>query len=145
MHDSLSVEGGWLGTYHYSSGDMPPERFEARFSRRSDGRFSGTILDDGALGEANVEGRQEGLLVQFIKQYVRPPVGYVTAPVLYEGALSEDGKLMSGQWSLKVRYLGVFKSTTMGSWHARRLWGEEREDESRPEDAVEALAIPAGR
>lgn len=114
-----SIAGGWLGTYAYGVGDSrPPVRFEATFQSQGDG-FTGRILDDGELGEAQVEGGvQTGAQVAFVKRYQQRRRD--VAPVHYQGALSEDGMALTGTWILTA---GGYRLA--GSWEARRLWWDE--------------------
>jgi hypothetical protein len=122
----MTIAGGWLGTYYYDT-VAERERFEASFiTVGSQGDFRGQILDDGPLGEANVEGVQVGVFVTFTKVYVKPPADHATAPVYYEGEMSEDGKRIVGTWR-------IVEGHSTGTWEARRLWFEEVEEESRIE------------
>jgi hypothetical protein len=134
--ETHGITGGWLGTYYYDRYGEPA-RFDATFSTMGgDGRFGGRILDDGALGEANaVDGTQTGRTVSFVKVYIRPAAGHVTAPVHYEGQIAEDGKTIAGTWKLSPN--------TTGRWEARRLWYEEAETSSQPES--EAVLVGVGR
>ena len=132
--DTPSIAGGWLGTYHYPQwAGQPPVRFEATFILRgTEGRFTGTILDDDVLGEASVLGTQKGLRVNFSKVYQHPPPGHGTGKVFYEGGLSEDGRFLKGTW--KLRGLS-------GGWEAHRLWGTEEAPEAQPEEEPAAAAM----
>ena len=134
-----SVTGGWLGTYAYQGrySWQPPMRFEATFTPVEDG-FRGTILDDGDLGIADVVGSQSGRQVRFTKTYrVSNTGGADTAPVEYEGALSEDGRNLTGTWMIAARGAGRRVTRIRGVWDAHRLWGEEAEAE--PESVPEAI------
>ena len=145
-----SVAGGWLGTYEYRGLQAwhPPVRFEATFTLRgSQGRFTGTILDDGPLGEAGVNGSQHGLYVSFTKVYLRP--GHeegATCPIEYEGTLSEDGRSLTGVWQLKHPARGRRTVRVHGACEAHGLWSETAEAEAaRTEGAgalLEAVAAP---
>ena len=120
-----SVTGGWLGTYAYEPvSGRAPCRFEATFTTRTaDGGFGGRILDDGYLAEARVvEGIQAGDTIRFLKIYLRGGSG----PVTYEGTLSEDGRLLTGQWRLPLQ-----GETLSGAWEAQRLWWDETSAERR--------------
>jgi hypothetical protein len=152
MRDAISIAGGWLGTYAYAGARslQPPVRFEATFLMTElAGAFAGTIVDDSALGAADVTGTQYGLQVQFTKVYQGPPPpGSVTAPVEYEGRLSEDGRFLNGTWLLAVRTRRGGTVRLEGVWDAHRLWSEaaEREEEAAGAGGfVEAVAGVAGR
>jgi hypothetical protein len=98
------LSGSWLGTY-WQKGQ--PTRFEATLVQGGN-TLSGRILDDGALGEAQVSGTASGRQVSFVKQYLTR----ANAPITYTGTVSEDGTYMSGQWSIS-RF-------DAGNWEAYR-------------------------
>lgn len=136
--ETLRVDGGWLGTYYYKpSANLPPVRFEATFRTHSDGRLSGTILDDSTLGDANVSGTQNALIVHFTKAYVQSH----NLPILYEGKLSEDGKWLRGKWVIREKLLGKIQVTLEGTWEAFRLWAEEEETAQEPDLLTEARRL----
>ena len=111
--EGRSIGGGWLGTYAYKGAGRarPPVRFEATFREPdSDGRFTGTVLDDGGLGEADVSGGQSGRGVRFTKTYRRGGQPAVS----YAGTLAGDGQTVQGTWEIAGLGRGV--------WDARRLW-----------------------
>lgn len=109
-----TIAGGWLGTYAYGerAGRQPPVRFEATWAAGDAGRFTGTVLDDGPLGEAHTDGMQSGRQVAFTKVYVND-ASSLLHPIAYEGTLSEDGTQVTGTWRLGI---------ATGTWDARRLW-----------------------
>jgi hypothetical protein len=119
-----TVAGGWLGEYHFDDDQGEPCGFEATFSAVGfDGSFSGTILDDGHLGEATIHhARQVGEEVLFTKVYRLKHPGLV--PVRYEGKLLNDGKLLRGKWAIFSSRRGVMKASRTGWWEARRTWDE---------------------
>jgi hypothetical protein len=105
-----TVGGGWLGTYAYAV-NARRVRFEATFTEPdAEGRFAGTILDDGSMNEADVSGGQGGRGVRFSKTYKKKGL----TPVSYEGTLSDDGRTMGGTWRIA--------NSAHGDWDARRLW-----------------------
>ncbi|HEY9696406.1 MAG TPA: hypothetical protein V6D10_04035 [Trichocoleus sp.] len=98
------ITGTWLGTYWQQG---TPTRFEVTFVQGGN-CLSGQVLDDGDLGEAQVNGEIIGRSIQFTKQYLtgnNPPINYT-------GTLSEDGNLMQGKWAIGKRH--------SGSWEAHR-------------------------
>jgi hypothetical protein len=144
--DAPSITGGWLGTYYYVGAHawQPACRFEATFAPlRSDGRFSGTILDDGPLGIANASGTQTGRHVGFTKVYVAPGGGARgLAPIDYEGTLSEDGRSVSGTWRIESAPSGQSRRPEVhGTWEAHRRWAEAAEPEAHPEETSARLEL----
>ena len=143
----MSVAGGWLGTYYYGGrlSWQEPVRFEASFDARSDGSFTGKILDDSDLGEAGVSGSQSALIVKFTKEYYRPPMWSDTAPIDYHGVLSEDGKKITGRWTMSVRRGKQRTSRLSGEGEARRMWHvDESHSEESDEEFMSAVS-PATR
>ena len=98
------ITGTWLGTYWQQG---TPTRFEVTFVQGGNS-ISGRVLDDGDLGEAQINGEIVGRSIQFTKQYLRGN----NPPISYSGTLSEDGNLMQGKWTIGKRY--------SGSWEAHR-------------------------
>jgi len=98
------LSGTWLGTY-WQMGF--PTRFEATLIQ-SGNSLSGSILDDGDLGEAMASGEVIGRNVQFTKHYLNQPQYTIS----YTGTLSENEDFMQGQW-----HIGWLES---GRWEARR-------------------------
>jgi hypothetical protein len=139
MNSYHSIAGGWLGTYVYDVRfkTMKPARFEATFTVNggSDTAFSGTILDDNYLGEAQVDGVQTGGLVKFTKTYLTSKASRGKHSVEYVGTMSEDGRRIAGTWKIAI-WLGV----TSGSWEAQRRWAEDAEEEVREEQDIIAIS-----
>lgn len=98
------ISGAWLGTYWQEN---QPTRFEATLIQ-SGNQFSGSILDENYLGEAQISGEIVGRRIQFTKRYLTTSPHIVT----YVGTLSEDTNSMQGKWSI-----GLLNS---GSWEAHR-------------------------
>ncbi|MEB3338328.1 MAG: hypothetical protein VKJ46_12755 [Leptolyngbyaceae bacterium] len=99
-----NLSGTWLGTY-WQMGE--PTRFEATLIQGGN-TLTGSILDDGPLGDAQVSGEVIGRNIRFTKRYLSSSA----APINYSGTLSEDEDFMQGQWQI-----GRFDS---GPWEARR-------------------------
>ena len=133
----MSVRGSWLGNYYYAQISQPCA-FEAVFAEQ-DGVVDGSILDDGALGEAIVVGSFAYPSLSFQKRYNNTSL----APIFYEGLLSDDGKRLSGSWRIS--------SECQGSWVAWRLDGEELpaelETEGEKEEVTNTLTagVSSGR
>lgn len=116
------LTGPWLGSYWQNS---TPTRFEATFVQASNS-LSGRIIDDGPLGEAQVQGQVTGRNVSFSKKYFNNP-GYT---IQYTGTVSEDGNHISGQWRLNAKH--------SGTWEAHR----SNNDLSKELQAVLAKSVP---
>lgn len=98
------LSGTWLGTYWQQG---IPTRFEVTMVQ-SGNTFSGRVLDDNYLGEAQLTGEVIGRSISFIKRY------FTSSPdsINYSGTLSEDEDSMQGQWNI-ARW-------DSGTWEARR-------------------------
>ncbi len=101
----MNVSGTWLGTYWQND---RPTRFEVTFSQ-GDNALSGSILDDGYLGEARLSGEVIGRSIRFTKRYLASS----PAPIDYSGTISEDENSMSGTWQIKHHFVA-------GRWEAHR-------------------------
>jgi hypothetical protein len=120
------VNGMWLGTY-WQNGNQT--RFEATLIQ-SGNRLSGRILDDGNLGEAQIDGEVVGRSIQFTKRYLTS-AGH---SILYAGTLSEDASSMQGQWKIN--------SLHSGAWEAHRS-GEDLMADLKNSLEKETPATPA--
>ncbi|NJP12264.1 MAG: hypothetical protein HC866_24665 [Leptolyngbyaceae cyanobacterium RU_5_1] len=98
------ISGTWLGTYWQQE---VPTRFEATLIQGGNA-MSGSILDDSALGEAQINGEVIGRRIHFTKRYLTT-AGYV---ISYTGTISEDETFMQGTW----RITGL----DSGRWEAQR-------------------------
>ena len=98
------LSGMWLGTYWQRE---TPTRFEATLIQGGNA-LSGSILDDGYLGEARLSGTTVGRQVQFVKRYLAQSL----PPIDYTGTVSEDGDHITGQWSIA--------GFDAGPWEAHR-------------------------
>jgi hypothetical protein len=98
------LSGTWLGTY-WQEGS--PTRFEATFVQGGNS-FSGRVLDDNQLGEAQITGELIGRGIRFTKRYL---TGSHRA-IQYTGTLSEDANFMQGDWAID--------RTRSGKWEAQR-------------------------
>ncbi len=99
-----NLSGSWLGTYWQEG---MPTRFEATLVQ-SGNTLTGSILDDGYLGEAQVAGEVIGRSVSFMKRYLTTS----PTPIDYTGTVSEDETYIQGSWQL-----GIYSS---GTWEAYR-------------------------
>jgi hypothetical protein len=103
--DSTDLTGTWLGTYWHNA---EPTRFEASLVQGGNA-LSGSILDDGPLGEAQLAGEIIGRRVKFSKQYVTAN----PRAIEYTGTLNEEANLIQGVWVI----VGTKHS---GNWEMRR-------------------------
>lgn len=118
-----SVSGTWLGNYYYS-GVGQSCGFEVVFAQ-SGSAIEGSILDDGALGEAHLTGSCVNSELTFCKIYNSK----ARNPVYYRGVLSEDGKSIAGTWRIDAR--------VHGSWKAWRLDDEKLPEVTETEEPIE--------
>lgn len=100
------VSGTWLGTYWQGG---VPTRFEATLVQGGQ-TISGSILDDGYLGEAQVQGQVQGRSIDFIKRYLTSSPDIVQ----YVGLISENGETMSGTWSIDLHHSGRWEAHRQG-------------------------------
>ncbi|MBD3882938.1 hypothetical protein IFO70_14305 [Phormidium tenue FACHB-886] len=99
---AADLSGTWLGTYWQ---DGSPTRFEATLVQGGNS-FSGRILDDNLLGEAQITGELIGRSIRFTKQYL---TGTHRA-IRYSGTLSEDANFMQGDWNIDRSHSGVWEA-----------------------------------
>lgn len=111
---AMNISGTWLGTYWQ---DGQPTRFEATFAQGGN-TLSGSILDDGFLGEAQLIGEVVGRSIQFVKRYLTS----TTPPIVYTGTISEEGDMMTGSWQIDQSRRGVLgrRQILSGPWEAHR-------------------------
>ncbi|MGF1566651.1 MAG: hypothetical protein ACFCVD_01010 [Nodosilinea sp.] len=98
------LSGVWLGTYW--QGDSPT-RFEATLVQGGN-TLSGSVLDDGYLGEAHLNGTVSGRQVSFTKRYLTSS----PTTIHYTGTVAEDGNHIQGQWQIS--------GFDHGPWEAHR-------------------------
>lgn len=98
------ISGAWLGSYWQGEAQT---RFEVTFVQAGNS-LTGRVLDDGPLGEAQINGDVTGRSISFSKRYVTTAVHSIN----YSGTISEDEMFMSGTWSIQGR--------ASGRWEARR-------------------------
>lgn len=116
------LTGPWLGSYWQGNA---PTRFEATFVQARNS-ISGRIVDDGPLGEAQIQGELVGRQVSFTKRYFNNS----SYTIQYTGTLSEDGNHMTGQWRFDAKH--------SGPWEAHR----SDNDLSQELKAILAKSVP---
>jgi hypothetical protein len=128
-----SVSGSWLGNYYYES-SAQPFGFEAVFVDMN-GRVEGSILDDGKLGEARVIGSFANPYLKFTKKYGNAALNIVN----YEGAVSDEGKKLSGTWHINAESKGYWLAWRQDEEEIPDLeTGDELERERRREKVMVA-------
>lgn len=115
------IAGEWRGHYQYRHAPDEGSPFSAFFSQTA-GAIKGTILDDFMLGKATFTGTFSYPSVQFTKVYVNS--ARTPHPVDYQGTMSEDGKTMSGTWTIVIDHL-----SNSGTWSAHRFDEEAKDEE----------------
>ena len=121
------INGQWRGFYSYQKWPDAGSGFDADFYE-SKGTLEGSITDhDMLLGEASLSGSFNFPSVKFVKVYMHAH----KVPINYEGTMSDDGKSMSGKWTI-VELSG---DTSTGFWSAHRL-DEEKKDRAIETDRV---------
>ncbi|MBT9311437.1 hypothetical protein [Leptothoe kymatousa] len=96
------LTGSWLGSYWQAE---TPTRFEATFVQAHNS-LSGRTMDDGPLGEAQIQGDVTGRRITFSKQYFNNP----TYTIQYSGTVSEDGNHITGQWQFDAKHSGPWEA-----------------------------------
>lgn len=100
---SRSLTGAWSGYYAYPHPFGPTTPFLARLDDEG-GRLGGETLEPARFGgagprPASISGSTHAGMVDFTKTYANPSFGY-SSPIDYVGRVSEDGKSITGVWSL---------------------------------------------
>jgi hypothetical protein len=129
-----NVTGSWLGNYYYSSVSSATG-FEAVFAQ-SGTAIEGSILDDGALGEAHLTGSCASGELTFCKIYNSK----ARDPVYYRGVLSEDGKSITGTWRINAQVNGAWKAWRQDDEQLPETM--ERDDEVEHETEKERELVP---
>lgn len=142
------IAGEWRGRYQYSHSPIPNRgcAFTAFVYERADNAIDGTIIDDSDHPSASLSGTFAFPSVQFTKQYSKSGqthevekqgkyvihvVGTYGPPVAYVGSMSDDGKSMSGTWSISLQIDDSGASMmTEGTWIAYRAEEEETTKEA---------------
>ena len=101
--DPLDLTGQWHGDFAYPANQGPTTPFVALIDDRF-GHLSGTISEhdqfSGTIIEAVLAGTRSGSSVDFTKVYSASAAAEYANPVDYVGAVSSDGQVIMGIWSL---------------------------------------------
>jgi hypothetical protein len=97
---TMDVSGRWSGVYTEAGRET---RFQLELQRGDGGAFTGSVSEQDIYGiggggfTAQVTGEvMANGVVRFTKTY--PAGGPVMRPVIYEGRLSNDGRIIAGSW-----------------------------------------------
>ncbi len=98
-----NLTGAWSGSYAYPGQGLPTMPFLARLDGQG-GRLGGETIEPALFGgtghrAALISGSTHGGMVDFTKTYANPSFGY-NNPIDYVGRVSEDGKSITGVWSV---------------------------------------------
>ena len=98
-----ALTGAWSGYYAYPGQGWPTTPFLARLDDQG-GRLGGETIEPALLSgaghrAASISGSTDGGMVDFTKTYANPSFGY-SNPIDYVGRVSEDGKSITGVWSV---------------------------------------------
>ncbi len=97
------LTGAWSGYYAYPRQFGPTTPFLARLDDQG-GRLGGETIEPALFSAAgpraaSISGSTDGGMVDFTKTYANPSFGY-NNPIDYVGRVSEDGKSITGVWSV---------------------------------------------
>ena len=131
---SDNLSGFWVGSYRYDGAAKDAVQFLVTMEESDGHALSGTISEPNSMGRTSKElhailsGNRDGLDIFFAKTY--DGASDAAHRVDYYGVLSEDGRRISGHWSL---------AGTSGTFEMTReiLSEEEVEVEIREEVSVE--------
>lgn len=112
--DSLDLTGTWDGVFFYQDvPDAGPTTPFLAIINETSGAFSGTVIEPHEFVEgtisATIHGHRQDRKVAFSKDYETEDEDY-QATVQYAGTLSEDGDMISGEWSID-HWTGTFEMT----------------------------------
>ena len=145
-----NIAGKWRGHYQVPQIPEHDSAFTA-FISENGGQIEGAIEDDCQLGEATFTGSFTFPLVRFTKVYLtQGQINEVVqrgnktvmisatygAPIDYQGTMSDDGKEMSGTWTISGK-----NASGRGTWTAYRLDEKEKEklnQMAKPDDVKQS-------
>ncbi len=120
----MDVSGFWTGEYAYDS--IAGMRVEFKAELKQMGlEVSGNTTENNTFAEncgpiliAELIGQVSGQNMSFTKTYMNGPPGQ--AKISYSGSISEDGKHISGSWTMMKMWTGSFKMTRATEQSPRR-------------------------
>lgn len=111
----MNIAGFWTGQYAYESMAGLVVEFHAELGQHGD-TLSGSTTEKntfsagvGQILIANIFGTVSRTSVDFTKQYTNAAKGQ--PKIRYQGKISKDGSLITGQWIMKDHSRGNFKMT----------------------------------
>jgi hypothetical protein len=113
---SHSIDGNWRGHYTYAKNPDGGSGFDANFVTNGED-VSGDIMDDFWPGAAVLSGTFSFPSLKYTKSYI----GQKLASVEYQGTMNDDGKTISGAWSLVEG-----EKVVRGAWTAYRTDQESK-------------------
>jgi hypothetical protein len=121
-----TIEGVWFGAYGYRN-NRPAVRFNAYFEPDDNGHgtFTGIIVEDSSLGDANAIGAINGRRLTLIKSYVSPNTNLSTGEITLRGEMTADGNSIIGEWSFSI-YSGPWQLNRfpLSTQNARTLFDD---------------------
>jgi hypothetical protein len=139
------IAGKWRGHYQVPHFPQHDSTFTAYISENGSS-IEGAIEDDCQLGEATLTGSFSFPSVQFTKVYLNQGriddvvkrgnktmivSSFYGPPVEYQGTMTDDGKEMSGTWTISSD-----NANARGTWTAYRL-DEKKKDKERSNQTSE--------
>ena len=112
---TMDVSGFWTGEYSYDAVNGVSVSFQAELSLLG-AILSGNTTEQNTFDEqagqiliAELFGKVSGQDISFTKTYSNSPMG--KDKVLYKGVVSNDGKSITGTWTIAGMWNGSFKMT----------------------------------
>lgn len=111
----MDVTGFWTGDYAYDAGKGLTVQFKADLKQigaiiSGDTTEENTFADQcGKILIAELFGKVSGQYVSFTKAYTNGPPGQ--EKILYQGSISDDGRLITGTWTMMSMWSGIFRLT----------------------------------
>ncbi len=109
-----SVDGDWVGQYHYPKEERKPVQFSLTLRQTGMG-FVGRSTEPNTFGDktssmlfANIEGEMKPDGHVSFKKQMDGTAG-AKHFILYEGQMSKDKKTVSGTWSIPESWSGSFE------------------------------------
>ena len=111
----MNVTGFWTGEYNYGAGSPAKVSFDAELTQTGTTLFGHSTeqntfdIKAGQILIADLFGKVSGHDVSFTKSYTN--TSSMRDKIIYKGALSDDGHLITGSWSIIGVFTGRFRMT----------------------------------
>ena len=109
----MNVSGFWTGQFVYDNVKGLAVEFHAELSQLG-AILSGVTTEENTFGDqggqiliADLFGKVSGASVDFTKSYTNGPPGQ--EKILYQGQISDDASLITGQWTMMSLWTGRFR------------------------------------